>query len=433
MKKYGIFFGAGAEKFYGLPTGAEYVVDTILTKKDNLYDALKIFYENRMTSDYVNKYRADFLFRENSIAFQEIIWRAAQKINGTPSTSKLSQDEKNIVKLCPKDADFSKRRPDFSTQCKEVYNKIIKCEKVSNETDANGNANNMNPYENLCNHFSYYGTVEKDFATILDPKDAGEVKFWRLINYFWSAFFSIVMPIIYPKKENESIREYTKEMYIDVLDDLKGCLNRVQNYVNTSEMGSYYSQFFDLQENQKPECILTTNYTSFVESIEISSNKYAYLAGKLSWFEIPNKLKICDILDESNCQIEETDFIFPFIMTQAPIKPIINPIQIEEYANAMKYLSEIETLVIVGYSLGRNDEHINSLLNWFLKDNEKKIIYCEYHDKQMEFDAQSSIEYVSEQLRIKDAKSNSQIEAIWNDGDPANLRKKIIRELSQLD
>ena len=155
MKKYGIFFGAGAEMFYGLPTGAEYVVDTILTKKDNLYDALKIFYENRMTSDYVKKYRADFLFRENSIAFQEIIWRAAQKINGTPSTSKLSQDEKNIVKLCPKDADFSKRRPDFSTQCKEVFNKIIKCEKVSNETDANGNANNMNPYENLCNHFSY--------------------------------------------------------------------------------------------------------------------------------------------------------------------------------------------------------------------------------------------------------------------------------------
>ncbi len=49
-------------------------------------------------------------------------------------------------------------------------------------------------------------------------------------------------------------------------------------------------------------------------------------------------------------------------MTQAPIKPIITPTQIEEYKKAIDALDEAKVLVVIGYSLGEADDHINACI-----------------------------------------------------------------------
>ncbi|NLY82248.1 MAG: hypothetical protein GX078_05685, partial [Clostridiales bacterium] len=75
------------------------------------------------------------------------------------------------------------------TDLKRIFQEIILDEKVQ----VNDNAND---YQNLIKEFSYYCTVEKDFATIINPNKFGIKRFSRLINYFWSAYFSILIPIL---------------------------------------------------------------------------------------------------------------------------------------------------------------------------------------------------------------------------------------------
>lgn len=90
------------------------------------------------------------------------------------------------------------------------------------------------------------------------------------------------------------------------------------------------------------------------------------------------ELSIYDILKK---KIEPKDFVFPFLMTQAPIKPIVVPEQIEAYAKAITALERANDLVIIGYSLGTADNHINAILHRFAKTKFKRIIYCYYVDR----------------------------------------------------
>lgn len=55
MPQITFFFGAGAECVYNMPLGAQYTLDTILSKRSKMYDALEKFYESRINESYSNK------------------------------------------------------------------------------------------------------------------------------------------------------------------------------------------------------------------------------------------------------------------------------------------------------------------------------------------------------------------------------------------
>jgi NADH dehydrogenase/NADH:ubiquinone oxidoreductase subunit G len=101
-----------------------------------------------------------------------------------------------------------------------------------------------------------------------------------------------------------------------------------------------------------------------------------YLAGKLSQFEYPHLLFVEDFADKKAI-IPNNDFVFPFLMTQAPVKPIITPVQIREYVKALRQLESADVLFVLGYSLCENDNHINAMLREFLIKG-KKIVYFAY-------------------------------------------------------
>ena len=61
MGKFTILFGAGVEGCFHLPLGSDYTKETILTKKDNLYKALREFYNKRETESYSQKYNIQSL------------------------------------------------------------------------------------------------------------------------------------------------------------------------------------------------------------------------------------------------------------------------------------------------------------------------------------------------------------------------------------
>jgi hypothetical protein len=66
-------------------------------------------------------------------------------------------------------------------------------------------------------------------------------------------------------------------------------------------------------------------------------------------------------------------------MGTTSVKPIIHPIQIEEYANALRILQDSDTLIIIGHQLMEDDTHLLTLIrDWLVRDERRKLIYCNY-------------------------------------------------------
>ena len=81
MGKFTVLFGAGVEGCFHLPLGSDYTKDTILTKKDNLYETLRKFYNKRETESYSQKYKAEYLFRNGkSHTLCQLVARAARDL-----------------------------------------------------------------------------------------------------------------------------------------------------------------------------------------------------------------------------------------------------------------------------------------------------------------------------------------------------------------
>lgn len=131
-----------------------------------------------------------------------------------------------------------------------------------------------------------------------------------------------------------------------------------------------------------------------------------------------------------NKKIESNDFVFPFLMTQAPIKPIIVPEQIEAYAKAITALDKAKTLVIIGYSLGAADNHINAMLHRFAKTKSKRIIYCYYVDKTKPNDPNKETDEKGKVLEALKCEDRSvEIRMVRNEGNAKELTAKIKEDL----
>lgn len=193
---------------------------------------------------------------------------------------------------------------------------------------------------------------------------------------------------------------------------------------------SYYGVISDYQSaNHKNIKILTTNYTPFIEKLSGQEDS-AYLAGALKLFEYPGELEIVDFSQESDGNnVEKKKMYFPFIMTQAPIKPIIHPKQLVEYKKAMEFLDLEQdvidkTLIIVGYNLNPDDDHINAMIREFVVKGGKLVIYKHNKEKKEEEVEES----VKKSLRLTNNKDiRIDVVAEGKNGDKTKF-KQIIAE-----
>lgn len=179
----------------------------------------------------------------------------------------------------------------------------------------------------------------------------------------------------YVKKSDESSKNNDKKYY-DIL----------KNFLDSSE------------ENNCRYFVTTTNYTDYVSEIFGTTNT-AYLHGKLKWFEDLKTLQVFDCEDDNEydklLEIAETQIkskqtrLIPFIMIPSGVKPLICKKQINEFKKFSDDLDKSDYLVIVGYNLNSEDNHINSIISSWLRENEKhKVIYLNYiGDKSVDSDA----------------------------------------------
>ena len=69
--------------------------------------------------------------------------------------------------------------------------------------------------------------------------------------------------------------------------------------------------------------------------------------------------------------------MFPYIFVQSGVKPIVEEKILMEYSKAIEYLHEVEKLIIVGYRLNFDDNHINGLIRNYVLDG-KSVIYLDF-------------------------------------------------------
>ena len=426
VKDICFLFGAGAEAAYQLPLGEQFTLETILNKRVDMYEELKVFYENRMVSNYIQSYRKEYLFKKTSNSFYEMIYRALKQCKEDLPNGNIDIETQGFLKFY---YDSHTPRNDTKIAFKEnvveiMYNYITK------SISANPNRNHYK-YKSIFERMTYYGTVEKDFSSIIDPNGAGLIQFWRFVNYLWSAFFSITLPLLDNSElfMNKSYYpQYEVNKYQAVLQNLNDVVTFLYSneYLNSVQQFGYYGK---LQKEfaERINYALTTNYTPFVKNI---FNKTAYLAGELSLFEYPHQLEVKDITKST---LTKKSFVFPFLLTQAPVKPIIEPKQIKQYSKMYTALNNSSYLIILGYNINNNDNHINSYIREFVRRTKTHLIFCKYicNMNYKKEDYRKEIENISRKLYFKQSKEN--IHILYTDGKADKLcddLKNLIDNLS---
>lgn len=225
--------------------------------------------------------------------------------------------------------------------------------------------------EVIDSYTSYMGLIDEKFHTIISPKALGPEKFWNVLSCFTHAYLLIAGEIIY-KEENLNLYDY-----LNILYNPKDSFKKILDFCESNKQKeSYYSIISDKVKDDIS--IITTNYTPLCQVITgIKNEKIAYIHGKLNWFESPYDLQIYDVMREKL----PNEICFPYLFIQSGIKPIVDSVQLNEYAKMLQFLEDAEELIIVGYRLNSDDNHIIGIIKRFLK--QKVIVYLDYDEKIM--------------------------------------------------
>lgn len=351
-----IFLGAGAEVDLGLPSGADYLLDTYFTKKPDLYSALSRYYSiPQMTQSRLPPYRSEFLFNAFSSTFKQFL----SKI-GDDRTAEL------LGNISPEEL---REESDYtSEQRKILFDKlIVKRDKTLNENPS---------LRDWVLGGGYYGILESLFHSLLYP-NANPALFWRLINYYWSAFFSIINPLIKMIDAQAADIESFYSYVLNHLDYVIGVL-KSDDYWGLLNRDSYYYCARSLFNH-----VLTTNYTPFCSRVLKGSalggdESPVYLSGSIDQFESAQDFDLYSPIDVTG---DDRKVIcpFPFLMTKSPVKPIVNAMQLKSFSKAVEILEHTDNLIVLGYSFCQDDAHIAALIRSYLKsDNQNHLVFFSF-------------------------------------------------------
>ena len=330
------FFGAGAEVGYKLSNGEDFAKSVLGINTDDMNKAIKDFYSNKLT-----------LLKENK-------WYPHRYYSS-------EWEVENLLKACIK----KKFLADTNFDHKRDYDNLL-----SNELEIIKKLDKEEQNKFIDHNTSYMGLIDEYFHTLVSPVQLGPKKFWGVVNCYTRAYLTIVSNVLCQGKP-------TSEMYKELLCDPKDTYEKVVDKCRSlSDIESYYS--INKKHFTKNDYgIITTNYTPLCSLITGCENT-AHIHGKLNLFESPYENKVYDVTNEDFKYPK--DLIFPFLFIQSGIKPIIEYNQLKEYSKMLKLLEDAQTLIIVGYRLNLDDNHLNSLIRNFITDKKKNnhVIFFDF-------------------------------------------------------
>lgn len=368
-----ILFGSGADTDYNAKLGSGASFSKALLQNS---------YKDKCKKVTGNSYEYSLIHKLSKKVYIQTILENEEK-------AREAGIEENDIELCKK---YSKaqlsdyEKTNLDTNCKTWYDLLM--------------SNNPGEEKDVQKFFFeravFFDALDEKFNSLRynDGKWSANAK--RVINAYYTVLFYMIENIY-----DEDVK--------DSVNSIKDLLNFLK-YVKKSDESSknndkkYYDilkNFLDSsEENNCRYFVTTTNYTDYVSEIFGTTNT-AYLHGKLKWFEDLKTLQVFDCDDDNEydklLEIAETQIkskqtrLIPFIMIPSGVKPLICKKQINEFKKFSDNLDKSDYLVIVGYNLNSEDNHINSIISSWLRENEKhKVIYLNYiGDKSVDLDAKT--------------------------------------------
>lgn len=361
--------GAGAEASFGLPTGNQFTWETCYTKNRKLYQALADFYRGRLNSERLpNNYENQFLYRATNQQFKLLISGMLPdhmdlKSDGASALNQLLGKQWHLDEALYQQAKDSSLSAE---QYKHLFSELI----ASTEDDS-AQQNLIDFAREKMPPDSYFGTIESYFSSLIDPIHRSG-QFWKLINYYWTAFFAVATPLIEacysdnPAFKTEGLYGFT----LNSLNEVVAEISKPETPIESPGF-SYYEQL-----KHEFDAVITTNYTGLCEALAPDTLPI-HISGALWEFESPESLSVRDIRDKP---VDDNEFVFPYLLTQAPIKPIIGWNEADDLRRMLNVLDRTVNLCVLGYSFCPSDAHIASIIGSWLKDDSRRQLHYFYHE-----------------------------------------------------
>lgn len=409
-----LLVGAGAEVSapFNLPGGNQFTFDTCYFANDALYKALDSFYQGRlpqkgMDSKSPCRYQGVFLYSPKNLEFRKLAQAiiddetfspAMQKRLGGDLTTEMDENGKIVRTISDEGLGL-------------LFDMLIK----RSDDDRATTALREFALEKICSD-AYFGTIESYFSSLINPKRRSQ-SFWRLVNYYWNAFFSVAEPLIrYVYRGDRLLRD--KDVYQFTLDNLNEVVRAISSrglFSHAEVEQTYYGKLCGCFDR-----VLTTNYTSLADALlpsDRAMSECTHLSGTLWSFESLESLTARDIRVEP---VEGNEFVFPFLMTQVPIKPIVDAGQVRDYSKAIEILDETSQLVVLGYSFCDGDAHIAAMVQDYMLKPGKKMIFLNHSGGE-------TAESIGRKLRLDSGRLDG-ISVMTTDDNSLSKLKNILRD-----
>lgn len=97
----------------------------------------------------------------------------------------------------------------------------------------------------------------------------------------------------------------------------------------------------------------------------------------MSLFEFPELLEVRDFSEQKEntaSPLSPKHIFFPFIFGQSYLKPVVDKRQTEKFHKFGKILDGSDILVVLGYNINEDDNHVNAFIHGYLKDKGKRLV-----------------------------------------------------------
>lgn len=334
--KIGILFGAGAEIVYGLNGGKDFAKCVLGLNEEKMNLILENYHRTKKVNQWYPPYT-------------KYTWKKKKLLEAALRKKNLEASENN------------KSKKEFNKNINEQLDEIMK--KSEKEQD-----------ELINRYTSYMGILDEKFHTLISPRELGPENFWKVIDAYTRAYLALAKNMV----SDDILQQEDKCIWI--LNNPKKANEYIEKFCKEKEMINSYYKIIKNSTRKSDIRIITTNYSPLIDIITGIEN-VAHLHGRLNWFESPREWKVYDVLKD---KLPTGELLFPYIFIQSGIKPIVEEKIIGEYSKAIDYLNEVEKLIIVGYRLNCDDNHINSFIrNYLLKG--RIVIYLDF-DNEREVD-----------------------------------------------
>lgn len=186
-----------------------------------------------------------------------------------------------------------------------------------------------------------YKSVIDEYWHYLYEPSSNWIKFCKISAFLWTVY------------------QYITEKESKAVEKKDGYYNLLQDAINRSFLVSG---------------VATTNYTSLIDNVlgdSLIEEGIIHLNGSVKDFYDPYFNKILKEEDKDNYQ---EHFVVPLLFSQSGTKPMTTISMAEKYVKLYNLWKDATAIVVVGYSFGEDDEHVNGILRTLVNEDGRSLI-----------------------------------------------------------